>query len=453
MTVTPRYLEPSARRRGPRRRRGLPLRSVGLGLLVGVAVAGAAAFVLGRVGNGDERKVVERFGAAWADGDYGTMYDQLDADSRRRVSLAAFTRAYRTADLTGTTTRISTSKPDKDGDTWKLPVKVRTRAFGLVTGNVRIPVGGDPPRLRWSPELTFPGLRDGERLHRVTRAARRAPLLARNGRTLADRDGVPTSVGAQTGITGEVGQARGARLIALVSQGFPANARVGRLRAAEGARRGAARHARRDAARGKARARPHPAAAGAGRAHDDRPRISQAAAERARRPLRRHRGHPPAHRRGARAGRDRASRRPAAGLDVQDHHARRRRWRPASPSASRYPVQTAATLEGVELENANGESCGGYARPSPSRSPATRSSPRSAPSSARDRLVARPSASASTSRPASRRGRRHDPRGRRDRRRPRVGSTPIGQGKVQATPLQMAVVGGDDRQARRAGRS
>ena len=157
MTVTPRYLEPSARRRGPRRRRGLPLRSVGLGLLVGVAVAGAAAFVLGRVGNGDERKVVERFGAAWADGDYGTMYDQLDADSRRRVSLAAFTRAYRTADLTGTTTRISTSKPDKDGDTWKLPVKVRTRAFGLVTGNVRIPVGGDPPRLRWSPELTFPG--------------------------------------------------------------------------------------------------------------------------------------------------------------------------------------------------------------------------------------------------------------------------------------------------------
>ena len=227
MTVTPRYLEPSARRRGPRRRRGLPLRSVGLGLLVGVAVAGAAAFVLGRVGNGDERKVVERFGAAWADGDYGTMYDQLDADSRRRVSLAAFTRAYRTADLTGTTTRISTSQPDKDGDTWKLPVKVRTRAFGLVTGNVRIPVGGDPPRLRWSPELTFPGLRDGERLHRVTRAARRAPLLARNGRTLADRDGVPTSVGAQTGITGEVGQARGARLIALVSQGFPANARVG----------------------------------------------------------------------------------------------------------------------------------------------------------------------------------------------------------------------------------
>ena len=227
MTVTPRYLEPSARRRGPRRRRGLPLRAMGLGLLIGVAVAGAAAFVLGHVGNGDERKVVERFGAAWQRGDYRTMYDQLDADSRRRTSLAAFTRAYRTATLTGTTTRIAAGKPDKDGSTWRLPVKASTRAFGLVTGDVRIPVGGDPPRLRWSAQLTFPGLRDGERLHRVTRAPRRAPLLARNGRTLADRDGVQTSLGAQTGITGEVGEAGGARRVALVSQGFPANARVG----------------------------------------------------------------------------------------------------------------------------------------------------------------------------------------------------------------------------------
>ena len=182
MTVTPRYLEPSARRRGPRRRRGLPLRSVGLGLLAGVAVAGAAAFVLGRVGNGDERKVVERFGAAWADGDYGTMYDQLDADSRRRVSLAAFTRAYRTADLTGTTTRISTSQPDKDGDTWKLPVKVRTRAFGLVTGNVHIPVGGDPPRGRGAPGRSVPGRGDGGR-----RGARARAFLGAGGRPGARR--------------------------------------------------------------------------------------------------------------------------------------------------------------------------------------------------------------------------------------------------------------------------
>ena len=159
MTVTPRYLEPSARRRGPRRRRGIPLRAVGLGLLIGVAVAGAAAFVLGRVGNGDERKVVERFGAAWQRGDYRTMYDQLDADSRGRTSLAAFTRAYNTARLTGTTTSIAAGKPEKDGNTWRLPVKARTRAFGLVTGDVRIPVGGDPPRLGWSAQLTFPGLR------------------------------------------------------------------------------------------------------------------------------------------------------------------------------------------------------------------------------------------------------------------------------------------------------
>jgi penicillin-binding protein A len=170
---------------------------------------------------------VERFGSAWERGDYKAMYDQLDADSRRSTTLAALERAYRTAALTGTTTRISAGKPDKDGDVWRLPVQARTRAFGLVRGDVRIPVGGDPSRVRWSAALTFPGLRDGERLHRVTRAPRRAPLLARNGRTLADRDGVQTQVGSQTGITGELGEARGARRVALVQQGFPANARVG----------------------------------------------------------------------------------------------------------------------------------------------------------------------------------------------------------------------------------
>ena len=44
------------------------------------------AFLLGRVGSGEQRDVVERFGAAWERSNYKAMYDQLDADSSRRAS-------------------------------------------------------------------------------------------------------------------------------------------------------------------------------------------------------------------------------------------------------------------------------------------------------------------------------------------------------------------------------
>ena len=50
---------------------------------------------------------------------------------------------------------------------------------------------------------------------------------------------------------------------------------------------------------------------------------------------------------------------PAARLHVQDRHARRRARGGVAKRAGHFPSQPSATLEGVELENANGESCGG----------------------------------------------------------------------------------------------
>ena len=82
---------------------------------------------------------------------------------------------------------------------------------------------------------------------------------------------------------------------------------------------------------------------------------------RARGPARRRsRVHPAAGRRGARAGRDRLLRAAAARLRVQDHHARGRRWSPATPSR-RTPTRSRRRRRSraCELENANGESCGG----------------------------------------------------------------------------------------------
>ena len=238
MSVPPRYMESSRRprrrrfRRG-RRRAGPPRapRRLWPALLVAALVAGGGVIVGLLVSSHRreqaERRVVERFARGWERRDYAAMYDQLDAGSRRRVSGRAFARAYRRAAATATTIAVDVPRPEHRGDDWELPVTVRTRAFGVMRGKLRVPVHGDPPRLAWTAPLVFPGLRPGERLRRVVRAPRRAPLVARNGRALADRDGFPTPLGAQLGVVGDLGRATGAQRRALVAAGFPPDELVG----------------------------------------------------------------------------------------------------------------------------------------------------------------------------------------------------------------------------------
>jgi cell division protein FtsI/penicillin-binding protein 2 len=106
-----------------------------------------------------------------------------------------------------------------------------------------------------------------------------------------------------------------------------------------------------------------------------------------------------------------------------------------------FPVQTAATIEGVELQNANGESCGGSLRNSFAHSCNSVFAPLGAELGA-EKLVAY----------AQRFGFNGDPvlAGAARSTIPAaaeigddlaVGSSAIGQGKVLATPLQMALVG------------
>jgi cell division protein FtsI/penicillin-binding protein 2 len=107
-----------------------------------------------------------------------------------------------------------------------------------------------------------------------------------------------------------------------------------------------------------------------------------------------------------------------------------------------YPIQNAATIEGVEIQNANGESCGGSLRISFAHSCNSVFAPLGAKLGA-ERLVATaqkfgfneqpPIAGAARSTiPAA--GEIGDDLA--------VGSSAIGQGKVLATPLQMALVAG-----------
>jgi cell division protein FtsI/penicillin-binding protein 2 len=105
-----------------------------------------------------------------------------------------------------------------------------------------------------------------------------------------------------------------------------------------------------------------------------------------------------------------------------------------------FPVQTAATLEGVELENANGESCGGSLTASFAHSCNSVFAPMGAELGA-EKLVAaaerfgfnaepRLAGAARSTIPAA--GEIGDDLA--------VGSTAIGQGKVLTTPLQMALI-------------
>lgn len=206
-----------------------------------VAMA-AVAFVIGAIfGAGHhpspEQGVASRFVEAWASGDYAAMYKQLDPVSRKATSPAQLASAYRQAARTATATSVKLSgKLRRDGhDEYSVPVRVRTRLFGTLHLRFTVPVlgSGEALGVRWSDSLLFPGLRPGESLHRNMALPPRAALLARDGSVLAD--GEATAAGqrssplglAAEGVVGEVGPIPSSRRSQLEAEGVPATAIVG----------------------------------------------------------------------------------------------------------------------------------------------------------------------------------------------------------------------------------
>src|SRR5215218_5367992 len=90
-------------------------------------------------------------GACSARGDFAAMYSELSARERARIRRGAFTAAYQRALDTATATRVVTGRPERDGDGYRIPVRVRTRVWGTVRGAVRVPVSDDG--VDWSHDL------------------------------------------------------------------------------------------------------------------------------------------------------------------------------------------------------------------------------------------------------------------------------------------------------------
>jgi len=197
---------------------GLAVVSLIAGLLAGAAVE-----------SGTERAAT-RFADAWQRGDYRAMHRLLTPASRRQHPLADFRRAYRRAAATATATRIDPGDPeDVDGDTVTIPVVVETRVFGDLRGNVAIPVSDE--RVTWSPRLVFPELGPGERLSRASLPPRRATLRSRDAKVLAEGPAPSRTsplVGIADSIAGrmEAEETPGERL-ALYARGFPRDWPVG----------------------------------------------------------------------------------------------------------------------------------------------------------------------------------------------------------------------------------
>jgi peptidoglycan glycosyltransferase len=430
---------PSSR---PRRKRSRPERFAPL------AAAALIAFgVGGYLGAKHEPAaagVARQWTAAWERGDYAEMHGLLSDSARKRTSLKRFVRTYRQASETTTLSKLRIAKPQQaENGAYDLPVAMQTRIFGRLRGTVRLPMVDkvDGKAVDWRAELVFPGLHRGERLTRETTLGERGDILARDGTPLAQGPDRLSDLGPLAAeVAGRIGPAPPDRAAELEQRGVPEGAPVGltglerefdaRLAGTPG---GVLRAGKRTVARAQAQN-------GVDVRSAIDPDIQRAAVE-------------------ALAGRfgGIAVLRPetgevlglsgiafsapqppgstfkiitlAAALEARKVRAR-----------SSFPIQTETTLEGVKLQNAHGEACGGSLKSSFAESCNSVFAPLGAKVGAR-RLVET----------AERFGFNQDPgpvgAARSTIPAPgeigddlAVGSSAIGQGKVLATPLELATV-------------
>jgi penicillin-binding protein A len=207
-----------------------------------VIALAAIAFVIGAIVGANhsgsaQQSVAEQFVRAWTRNDYVAMYGDIDAAAQHRTSPSVFAADYQAAARTATTTSTTMTKGThtEGNGVVVVPVHVHTRLFGTLVESFRVRVRAETggSRVAWSGALVFPGLHAGERLSRRTELPPRAALLARDGSVLAE--GPASSAGtrasplgaAAEAVVGEVGPIPASRLDELEAEGVPSGAIVG----------------------------------------------------------------------------------------------------------------------------------------------------------------------------------------------------------------------------------
>ena len=439
-------VSPLSPARPPVRRRSSRRRGRWLGLFALALAALAAGAYAGSRHEASDRGNATRFVRAWARGDVAAMYAELSAASRARITRARFTKAYEQAADTATLERIRPSGPlveSADG-VFDVRLRAQTRVFGTLPGRLQIPVAGEDEDMgvTWNRAMVFPGLRRGERLTRDVTMPPRATLQARDGTPIAEGADRTSPSPVALEVRGSIGPIPPESAATYAGLGYPPDAQVGLSglerqfeRRLAGTFGGTLRAGRRELATAD------PERGGAVRTSIDLDIVGAAVTALAGRfggiaVMRPKTGEVL-----GLAGIGYSAPQPpgstfkivtlAGALDAKV----------VKPSAS-FPVQTSTLLSGVELQNANGESCGGSLAASFAHSCNTVFAPLGAKLGAR-RLVAA----------AERFGfnEESDVVGAPPGSIPAagdigddlaVGSSAIGQGLVTATPLRMATVAG-----------
>ena len=200
--------------------------------LPAAAVLAVLAFILGlTVGGGNDsetERVARAFSAAWQKEDYAAMHRLLTAEARAAISREELANAYGDAAATATTRRLAIADPETDGEVERLPVTAHTAAFGPVDGQVELPIVDGA--VDWRPHLVFPGLAPGVALSRHTTAPERAKLLTAGGEVLAEgpADGRGSPLAVASSIAGALeAPADEAEQQKLYARGFPEGTPVG----------------------------------------------------------------------------------------------------------------------------------------------------------------------------------------------------------------------------------
>ena len=414
-------------------------------LVGGALLVAASGSVLSCGGPPGEVVVAEQYARAFAKQDAAVLYGLLSDAGRKRVTRKRFIELHSQALATATATRVVAGPVKRVDDTHvDVPITVRTRIFGTIRGTLALALTDeDRPGVDWRRNLVFPGIPDGGQLSRKLRLPPRGTLLSRDEQVLAEGDArTPAADVADVArdTVGQLGPIPAERREGLLAMGVPADATVGlsgleralddRLRGTPGGTLSAGANVLAQRAPRQAKAVRTTIA----------PAVERAAVT-------------------ALAGRlgGVVALNPRTGEVLAFAGIAFSGLQPPGSTfkivtlagaleagitdeRETFPVQTAATLEGVELQNANRESCGGSLANSFAESCNSVFAPLGAELGAA-KLVATaekfgfntqpdiPGAATSTLPPPDAIG---DALA--------VGSSAIGQGRVQATALQMATV-------------
>ena len=198
--------------------------------MLAAAAFGAGVVLAMRPGH-EERQMVTRYVRAWTHSDFAEMFALLDRPSREATTEGRFARALETAADTATLQSLAVRHvAGRQGNVIAVAMMVQTKLWGKLHETLLVPLSGSgsTARVHYSDTLLFPGLRSGEKLHRRISLPPRGTLLAADGTPLAqgpDRSTPIPDVANQ--IVGTVGPIPSGLVHAYAARGYPAHARVG----------------------------------------------------------------------------------------------------------------------------------------------------------------------------------------------------------------------------------